>query len=85
MPPSVPPTATGGNKRSPSACVNKSLASDQNCAMASVPKMPSHTKNTKPMRAFSEPSTASPIKLSANALSSHTTSRLGSTRVASST
>ena len=44
----VPPAAMIGNSRLPSDSVMMSLASDQNCAIDSVLKMPSQTKNANP-------------------------------------
>ena len=49
IPPMVPPAAMIGKSRFPSDSVMMSLASDQNCAIDSVLKMPSQTKNANPI------------------------------------
>ena len=55
IPPMVPPAATRGNSRLPSASVMMSFASDQNWAIDSVLKMPSHTKKANPTGAPARP------------------------------
>ncbi len=83
MAPSVPPMAMSGNRRSPSASVNRSLASDQNCAMLIVLKMPSQTKNAKPMGTPAWPSPTNASKLATKNRNTYCTSTAGATRLAS--
>ena len=82
MPPMVPPAAMSGNSRLPSDSVITSAASDQNCAIENVLKMPSHTKNTKPTPAPERPSTKNAARHTTNTPMIQLTSRAGSMRLA---
>ena len=79
----MPPAATSGNSRFPSASVMMSFASDQNWAIDSVLKIPSQTKNANPMGAPARPATKNSPRLATNTPMIHLTRLAGSTRFAS--
>ena len=83
MPPMVPPAAMIGKSRFPSDSVMMSLASDQNCAIDSVLKIPSQTKNANPTDTPAFPSAKNTARQRTNTPKIHFTSRAGSTRFAS--